>query len=103
MGPVGVEEATEVHMQAVSEALEFFRVLGSLVSGEKCCLLASEPGLRAAFKAHVFPGMTKPVKQALDMRDLGSHLNLAKKAVGTTLSARLTKAIPLARAVGSLP
>eukprot|EP00969_Alexandrium_andersonii_P203876 9008188-Alexandrium_andersonii.AAC.1 len=37
------------------------------------------------------------------MRDLGSHLNLAKRAVGTTLSSRLAKAIPLARAVGSLP
>eukprot|EP00969_Alexandrium_andersonii_P102035 4503941-Alexandrium_andersonii.AAC.1 len=37
------------------------------------------------------------------MRDLGAHVNLARRAVGTTLSTRMCKATKVAVSAGAFP
>eukprot|EP00969_Alexandrium_andersonii_P014593 636525-Alexandrium_andersonii.AAC.1 len=77
--------------------------MGSEISAEKCKTLSTSPGVREAMRGRTYgaEGVTIPV--CTSMRDLGSHLTLAKRSVGPTLARRLEAATEVVKRIGQLP
>ena len=67
--------------------LNFFEAMGAKIAANKSLSLGNSAGLRKKLKKMAWAGNTIPV--ACDARDLGSHVCLGKRQVGTTVTKRI--------------
>eukprot|EP00969_Alexandrium_andersonii_P227513 10047558-Alexandrium_andersonii.AAC.1 len=65
--------------------------MGSRVALDKCKFVSSSAWLRNAVKRHNFAG-AGCLEVCTNMRDLGAHLSMRRKAVGPTIGKRLMEA-----------
>ena len=82
---------------------QYVRSVGQDVSPGKCVLLSTSKLVRRAVKLWDISGDGKFWKVQLDVRDLGRHLDFAKRAWAGTLSKRVGEATNGVAAVGALP
>eukprot|EP00969_Alexandrium_andersonii_P158285 6993895-Alexandrium_andersonii.AAC.1 len=58
--------------------------------------------LRKQLRKNIVPGLSAPLSVKTSARDLGSHINLSARFVGTTLTKRMAEAADLARQLGGI-
>ena len=68
---------------------------GSRLAPDKNWLMATDPAVRRSLRRRVWTGTGTTIRVALSHRDLGGHLNSGQRMVGTTLTDRLKRVIPL--------
>ena len=65
--------------------------------------MATDPAVRRSLRRKVWTGTGTTIRVALSHRDLGGHLNSGQRIVGTTLTDRLKRVIPLLPIIRRLP
>ena len=83
--------------------LNILRSVGQDVSPGKCVLLSTSKSVRKAMRLWEISGGGSFWKVQLDVRDLGGHLDITRRARAGTLSKRVGEAINGVAAVGALP
>ena len=82
---------------------KYVRAVGQDVSPGKCVLLSTSKSVRKAMKLWDISGDGSFWKVQLDVRDLGGHLDLTRRARAGTLPKRVGEATVGVAAVGALP
>ncbi len=90
-------------IRAMQASREFFEDLGAKVATNKCFVFAIALATRKFLQHYVWDdkGLKLPVLS--NFRDLGAHLNLTGSSNGSTLTARLLRAIGMAKRLCWLP
>eukprot|EP00969_Alexandrium_andersonii_P159869 7064341-Alexandrium_andersonii.AAC.1 len=96
-------DVAQQHEEASQATFAYFQALGARISAGKCCTFANTASLRARLKRFTPPGHQQPIRVACSARDLGAHLNVGKRASGSTLTKRLGEAAKTAELVARFP
>ena len=92
----------EHFIKAYSTMLEFLQDMGAKVSIKKSYLFSTEPRFRNFLKDFQWPHINCKINVVNDIRDLGAHLNVSARHIGTTLTQRMSEALPKVRRLGWL-
>eukprot|EP00969_Alexandrium_andersonii_P127941 5654016-Alexandrium_andersonii.AAC.1 len=77
--------------------------MGARASPDKSVHLSNSQVVRDSLRRQVIPEFGAKVPTTVDMRDLGSHMNLGRRYVASTVAARMQAAICDTRVLRSLP
>ena len=92
-----------VFTQAYDKLLTFIEDMGSKVSIKKSYLFSTDADIRQFLKDFQWRTIKAKVGVISDIRDLGAHLNVSARHVGTTLTKRMLAALPKLRRLAWLP
>ena len=102
-----VSAAGEHHAERFAAAycftFSYLHALGAKVSASKCYTFNTCPGTREQLARKFWVAIGACVQVVTSMRDLGGHMNLGLVLCGSTLNARLLRAITMARALAAKP
>ena len=77
--------------------------LGSAIAPKKCILFSTAADIRAAMRAHKWPGGVGLIPVATSARDLGAQVNYGRVARAGIITTRVRKAVSIAKHIESLP
>ena len=82
---------------------KFLYDMGAKIASNKSYLFSSSASFRDWLRSYKWPDLQKKVSVVSNFRDLGTHLNVSNRFVGTTLSARIGTAIDFIFRIRRLP
>eukprot|EP00969_Alexandrium_andersonii_P305624 13509484-Alexandrium_andersonii.AAC.1 len=78
------EDHLDRHVMATQITVDFVNDMGSALSAKKCIAMSTSAHIRSRLKRWRFPGLKDAMTVAVDMRDLGAHLSMGARRIGTT-------------------
>ena len=81
----------------------FLHVLGAKIAPKKSFVFSTDRKFRQWLAQHTWAQLGTTVKVTLSFQDLGAHFSVSARAIGTTLTERIEKAIVVILRIRRLP
>ena len=97
------EDHERVFREAYDATHDYLQHLGARMAHSKSYTFSTVRQTRRKLRQHLWRGVNATIKVVSNVRDLGSHLNVASGMFGTTINGRIIEAIETIKRIAHTP
>ncbi len=97
------EDHERVFREAYDATHDYLQHLGARMAHSKSYTFSTVRQTRRKLRQHLWRGVNATIKVVSNVRDLGSHLNVASGMFGTTINGRINEAIETIKRIAHTP